>query len=114
MSPSHGVPGIPNTPEQVAFRNARGGEHNVITLHQVLKPQDRSWVRQAHGLAPKVLLLVLGLQTGLHVATEAFERRSRQHAFRCAADAQQNIHARLREAGRDRWCNVTIRDQLNS
>src|SRR5262245_54278924 len=69
--------------EQIALRNTGRGKHDV-PLREVLEPIDEGFLLDAHTLGSSALFVASKPQPPLKVATDALERRSRDHSFRGA------------------------------
>jgi hypothetical protein len=67
----------------------------------------------ARPLERAALLVVARPEASLDAAADALERRRRDHAFGRAADAHQQVDARLRLRGGDRGRDVAVADQLH-
>src|SRR5438128_9086082 len=83
--------------EEVAARHSGRGEDDVAAC-QLLEREDLVHVRNAHLLRALDLLLVPRLEAPLHVAADAADGRRGNDPFRRAADAHQDVHARLGKA----------------
>src|SRR5262249_39370529 len=72
-------------------------------------------VADAHGRGARLLLLLQGVQTALHLAADAAQGRRRQHALGRAADAEIDVDPGFLGIGRpDHAGDVTVRDQLHT
>src|SRR5680860_1378156 len=99
--------------EQVAVGDARRGEEHVLARDEIVGPEHA--VEVVAGVecgAPFVV--VAGPEATDDLSTERFERRGRDHPFGRAADAEENVRARIGPRRRDRAGYVTVGDQLDT
>ena len=97
----------------IAVGYTGSGEHHVAGGELI----DREFlfdVGDAHFLGPLDLFVIARRQPALKFAADTAQSRRRQHAFRRAADAQQQIDAGFRLGGRDRRGDVAVADQADA
>ena len=96
--------------EQVAVGDPGGAEEDVLAGHQVLGGQNL--VQVVAGIDGLLAFGVVGRrELGLDRAAHAADRRRGDDALRCAADAGEQVGARVRPARGDGARHVAVGDQ---
>jgi hypothetical protein len=103
----------PNAAEQVAARDARGGEDDLGRC-KVVDGEDPARVLDSLLARGVDLPARDGPELGLELAAEAAERCGRQDRLARAADADGEVVVGSTDRGRDRGCDVAVLDELDA
>src|ERR687898_2836602 len=97
--------------EDVAVRDARGGEEDVLPADEVVVREHAAQV-VAGRLGARALLVVARPEPADERAADALDRRGRDHALGRAADAPEEVGGTVGGDGVERAGDVAVRDEL--
>ena len=100
--------------QHVAISNSSCSKHAVITLNQIIQGQHLIHIGNAHLQTTLYLSIILGAQTSLHIATQAFNSNSAQNALGSPTLTNVHMHAAAFDAALYDGVNIAVGNQGNT
>src|SRR2546421_3327308 len=104
----------PDTLHQRPFRDAGGGEDDVVARREIPRLVDLLEIGDAHGAAALLMLRLADDQAREDLAVEAAHCRRGQHALGRAARPHQRVDARASRGSGDAGRQVAVADEADA